>query len=173
MDISKPLKANISFAKLDQIKQFLKKLRQKNGYEAQEENVSATDSDPNKDDTYTSQCCKNKISNSEDHSYGGEKASPQENLWMSISCCQQFSIHTTQIMVSVETCPNPFKPCLLVSLSNLSGNLNVKVNCKNKGKNVEVIFVHDNGILTTVQVSLDLQPQMGLELSSLCKVIIK
>ncbi|XP_026561693.1 vacuolar protein sorting-associated protein 13B isoform X1 [Pseudonaja textilis] len=133
VDISKPLKANISFVKLDQIKQFLKRLRQKNGYEAQEENVSETDSVPNKDDTYASQCCKNKISNFEDHSYGGEKASPQENLWMSVSCCQQFSIHTTQIMVSVETCPNPFKPRLLVSLSKLSGNLNVKVNCKTKG----------------------------------------
>ncbi|XP_039184818.1 vacuolar protein sorting-associated protein 13B isoform X2 [Crotalus tigris] len=133
VDISKPLKANISFVKLDQIKQFLKKLRQKSGYEAQEGNVSATDSVPKKDDTYTSQCCKNKFSNSEDHSYGGEKSSAQENLWMSISCCQQFSIHTTQIMVSVETCPNPFKPCLLLSLSNLSGNLNAKVNCKTKG----------------------------------------
>uniref|UniRef100_A0A670KB47 Vacuolar protein sorting 13 homolog B n=1 Tax=Podarcis muralis TaxID=64176 RepID=A0A670KB47_PODMU len=132
VDISKPLKANLSFVKLDQIKQFLKKIRSKSDDETQEENASATDSLPKKDETLTSQCYKSQISDSEDHGDGGQKAS-QENLWMGISFCQKVSIHTTQIVISMETRPDPRKPCLLTSLSNLSGNLSVKASSKSKG----------------------------------------
>ncbi|XP_053101128.1 intermembrane lipid transfer protein VPS13B isoform X3 [Hemicordylus capensis] len=133
VDISKPLKANFSFVKLDQIKQFLQKIRRKSDYDTQEENVSAADSLSKKDDTLTSQCYKSRVSFSEDYSDGGQKISTQENLWMGISCCQKISVHTTQMVVSVETRPDPRKPCLLVSVSNLSGNLNVKANAKTKG----------------------------------------
>ncbi|XP_054840360.1 intermembrane lipid transfer protein VPS13B [Eublepharis macularius] len=133
VDISKPLKANFSFVKLDQIKQFMKKIRSKSDYETQEENALAADSLPKKDDTLTSPCYKSRISYSEDHGDGGQKISTQENLWRDISCCQKISVHTTQMVVSVETHPNPSKPCLLASLASLSGHLNVKANSKSKG----------------------------------------
>ncbi|XP_061459906.1 intermembrane lipid transfer protein VPS13B isoform X5 [Rhineura floridana] len=147
VDISKPLKANFNFVKLDQIKQFLKKIRSKSDDDTQEENASAADSLPKKDDTLTFQCYKSRISDSEDHSEGGQKAA-QENLWMGISCCQKISIHTTQIAISMETHPDPRKPCLLASLSNLSGNLNVKANSKTKGIiNGSSLMLHITDIL--------------------------
>ncbi|XP_066482661.1 intermembrane lipid transfer protein VPS13B isoform X2 [Tiliqua scincoides] len=133
VDISKPLKANFSFVKLDQIKEFLRKIRSKSGHETQEENVSAAESPSKKNDTLTSQCYKSRISDSEDSTDGGQKASAQESLWKGISCCQKISVHTTQMVVSVETCPDPNKPCLLASFSNISGNLNVKASSKTKG----------------------------------------
>lgn len=134
VDISKPLKANFSFVKLDQIKQFLKKIRNKSDYEIQEEDAAAADSFPKNEDALTSPCCQSRIAVSEDHGDEEQKVSIQENLWRSISCRQNISIKTTQMVVSVETYPDPVKPCLLASFSNLSGNLNIKGNSKTKGK---------------------------------------
>lgn len=134
LDISKPLKVNFSFVKLDQVKQFMEKIKSKSDYETQEKSASVADSLPKKGDTSTSQCYKGKISDLEDHGDRVQKSSPQENLWRDISCCQKISVHTTQMVVSMEPHPNPSKPCLLASLSNLSGHLNVKANSKSKGK---------------------------------------
>lgn len=145
MDISKPLKANFSFVKLDQVKEFLRKIRSKSGHETQEENISASESLSKKDVSLTSQCYKSRISDSEDHVDGGQKASAQESLWRGILCCQKISIHATQMVVSVETCPNPSKPCLLASFSNISGTLNVKANSKMKGKSY--LFIKDEIIV--------------------------
>nr|XP_003226657.1 PREDICTED: vacuolar protein sorting-associated protein 13B isoform X1 [Anolis carolinensis] len=148
VDIAKPLKANISFVKLDQIKQFLKKIRSKSDYETQEENVSTADSLSKKDGTLTSQCYKSRIPDSEDHSDGGQKFSSQKNLWTSISCCQKISIHTTQMVISIETFPDSSKPCLLASLSSLRGNLHVKANSKIKGRiNGSTIMLDINDFL--------------------------
>ncbi|XP_077207934.1 intermembrane lipid transfer protein VPS13B isoform X2 [Paroedura picta] len=133
VDISKPLKVNFSFVKLDQIKQFMKKIQSKNDYETQEKNASATDSLPKKGDILTSQCYKSSISDMEDHGDGSQKISTQEHLWRNISFCQKISVHTTQMVVSMEPHPNPSKPCLLASLSNLSGHLHVRANSKSKG----------------------------------------
>ncbi|XP_042321632.1 vacuolar protein sorting-associated protein 13B isoform X3 [Sceloporus undulatus] len=150
VDIAKPLKANISFVKLDQIKQFLKKIRSKGYYETQEENVSAADSLPKKDDTLTYQCYKSRIPDSEDYSDGGQKISAQKNLWTSISCCQKISIHTTQMVISMETCPDPRKPCLLASLSSLHGNLLVKAKGRINGSSL-MLDISDFLIETSLQ----------------------
>uniref|UniRef100_A0ABM5GCA8 Intermembrane lipid transfer protein VPS13B isoform X2 n=1 Tax=Pogona vitticeps TaxID=103695 RepID=A0ABM5GCA8_9SAUR len=131
IDISKPLKVNISFVKLDQVKQFLKRIR--SDYETQEDNASTSDSFLKKEDTLPFKHYQNRISDSEDSSDGRQTGSTQENLWMDMSCCQKISVHTTQIVVSMETRPHPSKPCILASLSSLSGNLSVKTNSKTKG----------------------------------------
>lgn len=67
------------------------------------------------------------------HTNAAQKVSVQENLWQALSCFQKISIHTVQMVVCMETIPHPSKPCLLASLSNLSGSLNVKSGHKTTG----------------------------------------
>uniref|UniRef100_A0A673U6U5 Vacuolar protein sorting 13 homolog B n=1 Tax=Suricata suricatta TaxID=37032 RepID=A0A673U6U5_SURSU len=122
LDISKPLKSNLSFTKLDQINHFLKKIRCVHSQEAS----APSDAVWNKDEFPASKCYRGKLSKPKVHGDGAQRILFQENLWRTISCFQKISVHTTQIVVSMETVPHPNKPCLLASLSTLSGSLNVK-----------------------------------------------
>ncbi|KAM8811060.1 intermembrane lipid transfer protein VPS13B-like [Eudromia elegans] len=124
VDVSKPLKANLSFVKLDQINQFLKKIVNTNDYEPNKEATKSTAPTTNKDAT-------TKHSSTRDllppvNASSAQNLSVQENWWRTLSCFQKISIHTVQMVVSMETIPHPSKPCLLVSLSSLSGSLNIK-----------------------------------------------
>lgn len=122
LDISKPLKANLSFTKLDQINQFLKKIRSAHGNE-----TSALSGTVRlKDELPASKCYRGKLSKSKVHGDAARKVPFWENMWRAVSCFQKISVHTTQIVVAMETVPHPNKPCLLASLSTLSGSLNVK-----------------------------------------------
>ncbi|XP_048068541.1 intermembrane lipid transfer protein VPS13B isoform X5 [Ursus arctos] len=122
LDISKPLKANLSFTKLDQINNLLKKIRSAHS----KETSAPLDTTLNKDEFPTSKCYRGKLSKPKVHGDGAQKIPFQENMWRTVSCFQKISVHTTQIVVSMETVPHPNKPCLLASLSTLSGSLNVK-----------------------------------------------
>uniref|UniRef100_A0A8C8S293 Vacuolar protein sorting 13 homolog B n=1 Tax=Pelusios castaneus TaxID=367368 RepID=A0A8C8S293_9SAUR len=133
MTVSKPLKANLSFVKLDQINHFLKKIMRTNDSETCKEAASSADSISNKDDTSAPRCSSRKDFPPAVNASGEQMASVQENLWRVISCFQKISVHTAQIVVSMETTPHPNKPCLLASLSNLSGSLNVKAGHKTTG----------------------------------------
>ncbi|NXA45453.1 VP13B protein, partial [Nothocercus julius] len=129
VDVSKPLKANFSFVKLDQINQFLKKIVNTN--EPNKEAAKSGATAANKDAT-------TKHSNTRDllpavNANSAQNVSGQENWWRALSCFQKISIHTVQIVVSMETIPHPSKPCLLVSLSSLSGSLNIKSGHKAPG----------------------------------------
>ncbi|XP_047579553.1 intermembrane lipid transfer protein VPS13B isoform X4 [Lutra lutra] len=129
LDISKPLKANLSFTKLDQINNLLKKIRSTHS----KETSAPSDTSLNKDEFPTSKCYRGKFSKSKVHGDGAQKIPFQENMWRTVSCFQKISVHTTQIVVSMETVPHPSKPCLLASLSTLSGSLNVKATQKIPG----------------------------------------
>ncbi|XP_008146729.2 intermembrane lipid transfer protein VPS13B isoform X2 [Eptesicus fuscus] len=122
LDISKPLKANLSFTKLDQITHFLKKIRSAHGNETS----APPDTVRPKDELPASKCYRGKLSKSKVHGDGARKVPCRENVWRAVSCFQKISVHTTQIVVAMETVPHPNKPCLLASLSTLSGSLNVK-----------------------------------------------
>lgn len=122
LDISKPLKANLSFTKLDQITHFLKKIRSAHGNETS----APSDTVRPKDELPASKCYRGKLSKSKVHGNGARKVPFRENMWRAVSCFQKISVHTTQIVVAMETVPHPNKPCLLASLSTLSGSLNVK-----------------------------------------------
>ncbi|MXQ97969.1 hypothetical protein E5288_WYG010501 [Bos mutus] len=122
LDISKPLKANLSFTKLDQINHFLKKIKNVHS----KASSAPSDTVLSKDALPASKCYRGKLSKLKVHGDGAQKIPFQENIWRTISCFQKISVHTTQIVVSVETVPHPNKPCLLASLSTLSGSLNVK-----------------------------------------------
>lgn len=133
MDISKPLKANLSFTKLDQITHFLKKIRSAHGNETS----APPDTVRPKDELPASKCYRGKLSKSKVHGDGARKVPFRENMWRAVSCFQKISVHTTQIVVAMETVPHPNKPCLLASLSTLSGSLNVKAAQKVPGKSQE------------------------------------
>lgn len=87
-----------------------------------------------KDELPAPTCYRGKLSKPKLHGDGTQKVPFQENLWRTVSCFQKISVHTTQIVVSMETVPHPSKPCLLASLSALSGNLSVKAAQKVPGK---------------------------------------
>ncbi|XP_036731897.2 intermembrane lipid transfer protein VPS13B isoform X2 [Manis pentadactyla] len=122
LDIAKPLKANLSFTKLDQINHFLKKIKNVHS----KETSALLDTMLNKDELADSKCYRGKLSKPKVRGDGTQKIPFQENLWRTISCFQKISVHTTQIVVSMETVPHPNKPCLLASLSAFRGSLNVK-----------------------------------------------
>nr|XP_009674278.1 PREDICTED: vacuolar protein sorting-associated protein 13B isoform X3 [Struthio camelus australis] len=133
VDISKPLKANLSFVKLDQINQFLKKIVNTDDYESSKETAKSAGIAANKDVTSTSKRSSTRDLLPAVHASGAQNVSVQENLWRALSCFQKISVHTVQMVVSMETVPHPSKPCLLVSLSNLSGSLNIKSGHKTTG----------------------------------------
>ncbi|XP_059103244.1 intermembrane lipid transfer protein VPS13B isoform X2 [Peromyscus eremicus] len=126
LDVSKPLKANLSFTKLDQIHHFLKKIKKAHSFAHSKETSAPPDPVLNKDEPPTSKCYRGKLSKPKVHCDGAQKTSFQENMWRAISCFQKVSVHTTQIVVSMETVPHPHTPCVLASLSNLNGSLSVK-----------------------------------------------
>ncbi|XP_064248891.1 intermembrane lipid transfer protein VPS13B isoform X2 [Passer domesticus] len=133
VDISKPLKANLSFARLDQINQFLKKIITTNEDVPRKEAASSAGIIPDEDITLISRHPSTKDFLPAAHTSTVQKASMQENLWQALSCFQKISIHTVQMVVLMETIPHPSKPCLLVSFSNLSGSLNIKSGHKTAG----------------------------------------
>ncbi|NXA82913.1 VP13B protein, partial [Thryothorus ludovicianus] len=133
MDISKPLKANLSFARLDQINQFLKKIVTTKEDVPRKEAASSAGIIPDEDVTLISRHPSTKDFLPAAHTNTLQKASVQESWWQTLSCFQKISIHTVQVVVLMETIPHPSKPCLLVSFSNLSGSLNIKSGHKTAG----------------------------------------
>ncbi|XP_010617862.1 vacuolar protein sorting-associated protein 13B isoform X2 [Fukomys damarensis] len=125
LDISKPLKINLSFTKLDQINHFLKKIKNAHSFAHHEDTSALSGTMLNKDEPPVSSF-HGKLSKPKDHSDGVRKISFQENTWRAISYFQKISVRTTQIVVSMEPVPHPNKPCLLASLSNLNGSFSVK-----------------------------------------------
>nr|XP_013797400.1 PREDICTED: vacuolar protein sorting-associated protein 13B isoform X8 [Apteryx mantelli mantelli] len=133
VDVSKPLKANLSFVKLDQINQFLKKIVNTNDYEPSKEAANSAGIIANQDVASTTKHSSTRDLLPAADASGAQNTPVQENLWRALSCFQKISIHTVQMVVSMETIPHPSKPCLLVSLSNLSGSLNIKSGHKTAG----------------------------------------
>lgn len=106
----------------------------------------------NKDEFPTSKCYRGKLSKPKVHGDGAQKIPFQENMWRTVSCFQKVSVHTTQIVVSMETVPHPNKPCLLASLSTLCGSLNVKAAQKVPGKSQKGGEGDDNGICSHLKM---------------------
>uniref|UniRef100_A0A8B9USW9 Vacuolar protein sorting 13 homolog B n=1 Tax=Anas zonorhyncha TaxID=75864 RepID=A0A8B9USW9_9AVES len=133
VDISKPLKANLSFVRLDQINQFLTKIMTMNDNEPRKEAAPSAGVHPDGAGTSVTKHSSTKDLLPAAHTNAAQKVLAQENLWQALSCFQKISIHTVQMVVSMETIPHPSKPCLLASLSNLSGSLNVRSGHKTTG----------------------------------------
>nr|XP_033789038.1 vacuolar protein sorting-associated protein 13B isoform X2 [Geotrypetes seraphini] len=133
LELSRPLKANLSFVKLDQISCFLKKILTPNESEISMETSASSNTISNKDEISASNCSNKNESGSTLRSEGVQKDPVQDNMWLTVSYFQKISIHTAQMVISMETIPHPDKPCLLVSLANLQGSLNVQAGHKTSG----------------------------------------
>ncbi|NWY01214.1 VP13B protein, partial [Nothoprocta ornata] len=159
VDISKPLKANLSFVKLDQINQFLKKVVNTNDYEPNKEAAKSTAAATSKDATTKHSGTRDLLpavnANSAPNLLG------QENWWRALSCFQKISIHTVQMVVSMETIPHPSKPCLLVSLSSLSGSLNIKSGHKATGIHVSSLVLDMKDFLLKTSLKERARPLLG------------
>ncbi|XP_076767373.1 intermembrane lipid transfer protein VPS13B isoform X4 [Arvicanthis niloticus] len=140
LDVSKPLKANLSFTKLDQINHFLKKIKKAHSSAHSKETSTPSDAILIKDEPSVSRCYRGKLLKPKVHCDEAQKTSFQENMWRAISCFQKVSVHTTQIVVSMETLPHPHRPCVLASLSNLNGSLSVKAAQKVPGASLGSSF---------------------------------
>lgn len=154
LDVSKPLKANLSFTKLDQINHFLKKIKKAHSSAHSKETSTPSDSILNMDEPPVPKCYRGKLSKTKVHCDEAQKTSFQENIWRAISCFQKVSVHTTQIVVSMETVPHPHKPCVLASLSNLNGSLTVKAAQKVPGASLGSSFllsIHDVLLKTSLK----------------------
>ncbi|XP_053571218.1 intermembrane lipid transfer protein VPS13B isoform X2 [Bombina bombina] len=121
INISRPLKANLSFVKLDQMNSFLKKINTS----VLQESPASLDSATHKDGTLKSTPFQRKdagIVNKDTL----KKNSPQEEAWRLMSYLQKVSFQTAQVVVSLETVPHPKKPCTVISVSHLQGSLSIQ-----------------------------------------------
>ncbi|XP_061851653.1 intermembrane lipid transfer protein VPS13B isoform X1 [Colius striatus] len=161
VDISKPLKANLSFVRLDQINQFLKKVITTNDEEPGKETAPSAGIIPEENVILLTKhpCTKDFLTAV--HTNITQKTSVQESLWQALSCFQKISIHTVQMVVSMETIPHPSKPCLLVSLSNLSGSLNIKSGHKMAGIHGSSFVLDIKDFLLKTSLKERARPLMG------------
>lgn len=125
LDLSKPFKANLSFTKLDQINNFLQKVTSAHGKEP----TSPAEATLSRDEP-----CVPRGHQRKPLKFDSQPETPfQESLWRAVSCFQRISVHTRQIVVSMEPVPHPQKPCLLASLSALTGSLHMRASARAPG----------------------------------------
>ncbi|XP_077126992.1 intermembrane lipid transfer protein VPS13B isoform X1 [Ranitomeya variabilis] len=124
VDISRPLKINFSFVKLDQLNVFLEKIM-KSGRESpatKEEMPQMCDS------------MKPTFSHKKDPCTVASDASkhlvPQEGTWRSMSFFHRITFQTAQVFLSLETVPHPKTPYILTYLSDLRGCLSIQTGNK-------------------------------------------
>ncbi|KAG8570401.1 hypothetical protein GDO81_011258 [Engystomops pustulosus] len=124
VDVSRPLKVNFSFLKLDQLNVFLEKIM-KSGPDHSLECLLPTEELPQMDETM-----KPLLSHRKDPATMGHEVSkshlPQEGKWSSMSFFNRISFRTTQVFLSLETVPHPKTPCILTNFSDLQGCLTIQ-----------------------------------------------
>ncbi|XP_073535716.1 intermembrane lipid transfer protein VPS13B isoform X2 [Phyllobates terribilis] len=128
VDISRPLKINFSFVKLDQLNVFLEKIM-KSGPDHPLESPATKEEMP--------QMCesmKPTFSHRKDPCAVAHDASkslvPQEGAWRSMSFFHRITFQTAQVFLSLETVPHPKTPYILTYLSDLQGCLSIQAGNK-------------------------------------------
>ncbi|KAM4688560.1 intermembrane lipid transfer protein VPS13B [Discoglossus pictus] len=124
MDISRPLKANLSFVKLDQVNHFLQKIFMQCNTGALPEAHTLVESVAIKSTYGSKKDAGTVIRDTE------KINSHWEDTWRSMSCFQKISFQTAQVVISLETVPHPKSPCILTSVSNLQGSLSIQAGHK-------------------------------------------
>lgn len=128
MELSRPLKVNATLAKLEQAKAYLKKVLQNPTSDASVKPPSAP-STPHSSPTKTLP----RASRSEPFHQASAlgKASIIEALALSF---HKVSLHTAQIVVVMETEAHPMRPNVAVTVSAMTGNLNMKSGHRMEGE---------------------------------------
>nr|XP_014343547.1 PREDICTED: vacuolar protein sorting-associated protein 13B [Latimeria chalumnae] len=141
LELLRPLKVNLSLLKLDQITHFLKKIFPANDFETSTPNSASSDAFHGSDEIITSASSTRHEVGLTGHTSIACNTADHEDLWRTISMFQKLSIHTAQIVVTMETVPHPCRPCLLASLSSLSGSLHIKAGPKHAGTVQSASFI--------------------------------
>ncbi|XP_075961498.1 intermembrane lipid transfer protein VPS13B isoform X2 [Anarhichas minor] len=121
VELSRPLKVNPTLAKLEQAKAYLKKVLPNHTWDVSGKPMSAP-STPHSSPTKTPRAFP---SRSEPHHQASApgKASSVGALALSF---QKVSLHTAQIVVVMETEAHPMRPSMTVTVSAMTGSLNMK-----------------------------------------------
>ncbi|XP_018414838.1 PREDICTED: vacuolar protein sorting-associated protein 13B isoform X3 [Nanorana parkeri] len=129
VDVSRPLKVNLSLVKLDQVNHFLERTMKTGACPPPEIALSADGLLPH-DETLNmaSACRKDSVTLTQETSKSC--SSSEEGMWRLASFFQKITLQTTQVFLSFETVPHPKSPCILTSFSDLQGCLNIQAGNK-------------------------------------------
>ncbi|KAM9308647.1 intermembrane lipid transfer protein VPS13B [Gastrophryne carolinensis] len=129
IDVSRPLKVNLSFVKLDQVNSFLKKIIKSEDGLPSETIISAEEILPDQESLKPSSYYrKDPVGITQDPT---KSHLLLEETWRSASFFHKITFQTTQVFLSLETVPHPMSPCILIALSNLQGYLDIQAGNKN------------------------------------------
>ncbi|XP_072266948.1 intermembrane lipid transfer protein VPS13B isoform X2 [Pyxicephalus adspersus] len=128
IDVSRPLKVNLSFVKLDQVNHFLENILKTEACHPPETILSDDGLLPNDDIKVTSTCRKDPATLTQETSKS--YSSPEQGMWRLVSLFQKITLQTRQVFLSFETVPHPESPCILTSFSDLQGCLNIQTGNK-------------------------------------------
>lgn len=133
VDVSRPLKVNFSFVKLDQVNHFLEKIM-KTGTCPQPETSLTSDELIPSDETFKLALACRKDPGTLTQETSKSYPQPEEGMWRFASFFQKITLQTTQVFLSFETVPHPNSPCILASFSDLEGCLSIQTGSKVSGK---------------------------------------
>lgn len=128
MELSRPLKISPTLAKLEQAKAYLKKVLPSHMWDASSKPPSSS-STPHSSPTKLPRAFP--PPRSDPHHLPSAEANSLKALAVSF---HKVSLHTAQIMVVMETEPHPMRPSLTVSVSAMTGSLNMKTGPRVKGE---------------------------------------
>ncbi|XP_041104665.1 vacuolar protein sorting-associated protein 13B-like isoform X3 [Polyodon spathula] len=127
VELARPLKMNPTLVKLEQMKHFLKKIIPDCDSDLSQH--SSTDSIPSQEISTTELSSKVEGSH-QDQAIVVQEIPGQDDVWRAMSFFQNIFVHTSQIVVVMETEPHPSRPCLVMSVSSLTSSLNIKTGPK-------------------------------------------
>ncbi|XP_076004525.1 intermembrane lipid transfer protein VPS13B isoform X1 [Genypterus blacodes] len=121
MELSRPLKVSPTLAKLEQTKAYLKKVLPNHMWPKPSSKPPSSSSTPHSSPSKLPRAFP--PPRSDPHHLTSAKANNLTSLAVSF---HKVSLHTAQIMVVMETEPHPMRPSLTVSVSAMTGSLNMK-----------------------------------------------
>ncbi|XP_053322760.1 intermembrane lipid transfer protein VPS13B [Spea bombifrons] len=130
IEISRPVKANLSFVKLDQVNHFTEKIFMKNLNDAPQDTIALANPALNTQETPKHVSFQSKEAGASLSKENVRIGSSQDDVWRPVFCFQKISFHTTQVVFSLETVPHPRNPCILTSFSDLQGSLTIRPGSK-------------------------------------------
>ncbi|XP_069393279.1 intermembrane lipid transfer protein VPS13B isoform X6 [Paralichthys olivaceus] len=138
VELSRPLKINPTLAKLEQAKAYLKKVLPNHVWDTSSHQLSAS-STPHSSPT---RMLPRPILSRSDPHHQASALGKTSNLRSLALTFHKVSIHTAQIVIVMETESHPKKPSVTVSVSAMTGSLNMKSGPRIEGKFLKQVELH-------------------------------
>ncbi|XP_043921582.1 vacuolar protein sorting-associated protein 13B [Protopterus annectens] len=131
LKLSRPLKASLSLDRVDQVVKFIKKIHMLNEHETSMRTSPPSEIQGKKEDAVSSRSLiKGDTSLLMVQACETQDVLCQRSLWGTIVCFNKITVHTAQIVISMETVPHINRPCLLLSLTSMKGIVSIKTGPK-------------------------------------------